>query len=63
MKKVLFGALILSATLFIACDNDIESDAPSVSDYDFISFQDDNLESFKKETIMEPEFYCKWDFI
>lgn len=44
MKKVLFGALILSATLFIACDNDIESDAPSVSDYDFISFQDDNLE-------------------
>lgn len=44
MKKVLYRALIVSTLLFIACDNDIESDAPSVSDYDFISFQDDNLD-------------------
>lgn len=44
MKKNLFGALILSAVLFVACDSNIESEAPSVSDYDFISFQDDNLD-------------------
>ncbi|MFC0603898.1 hypothetical protein [Winogradskyella pulchriflava] len=44
MKKFLFGALTLFSVVFIACDNDIESDAPSVSDYDFVSFQDDNVE-------------------
>ncbi|WP_299124936.1 hypothetical protein [uncultured Winogradskyella sp.] len=42
MKKVLLGALVLFALLIVACDNDIEPDVPSVSDYDFISFQDDN---------------------
>ncbi|WP_422105981.1 hypothetical protein [Winogradskyella sp.] len=43
MKKFLYATLVLCAVVFVACDNSIESDAPSVSDYDFISFQDDNI--------------------
>ena len=27
------------------------------------SFAEDRLESFSKEFLKEPEFYCKWDFV
>lgn len=43
MKKVLYTALVLFSFIFVACNNDIDADAISVSDYEFISFQDDAL--------------------
>jgi hypothetical protein len=43
MKKVLYTALVLCSFIFVACDNEIDADATSVSDYEFISFQDDVL--------------------
>ncbi|WP_299114253.1 hypothetical protein [uncultured Winogradskyella sp.] len=43
MKKILLGALVLSMAIFTSCDSDIEADVPSVSDYNFISFEDDNV--------------------
>jgi len=43
MKKIIYTTLALCSLFFVACDNEIDTDATSVSDYEFISFQDDIL--------------------
>ena len=43
MKKIIYTTLVLGSLIFVACDSEIDADATSVSDYEFISFEDDIL--------------------
>ena len=43
MKKILLSFSILSLLLFVSCDDEIDTDVVSVTDYEFVSFQDDTF--------------------